>query len=104
MAIPVGGTPEFSELYFSLPKKSQLYKELDDILERLKEIPMLGDMIEFKRIPKAIRKRYPDLDNLFRIEVNQDWRMFYTLVGWPEQKKVYVLMAMPHKEYDKLIK
>ena len=103
MAIHVDGTPEFSKLYFALDKKSQLYKELDDILERLKENPTLGDMIRFERIPKTIQKKH-DLDNLFRIEVNRDWRLLYTLVGWPKQKKVYVLSAMPHKEYDKLFK
>ena len=103
MAIHVDGTPEFSKLYFSLDKKSQLYKELDGILERLKENPILGDLIEFKRIPKPLQKKH-DLNNLFRIEVNRDWRLFYTLVGWPKQKKVYVLSAMPHKEYDKLFK
>ena len=104
MAIHVDGTPEFSGLYFSLDKKSQLYKELDDILELLKENPRLGNMIRFELIPKPILKKYPDLDNLFRVEVNRDWRLFYTLVGWPKQKKVYVLSAMPHKEYDKLFK
>ena len=104
MTIPVGGTPEFSNLYRSSDKKSQLYKKLDDILELLKENPTLGDLIEFKRIPKPIKKRYPDLDNLFRIEVNRDWRLLYTLVGWPKEKKVYVLCAMSHKEYDELFK
>jgi len=104
MRIPVNGTPEFAELYQSLNKTEQLFKELDVILEVLAENPKSGDLIRFERIPKSLKKKYPDLGNLLRIEVNKNWRLLYTLVGWPQNKTVYVLMAMPHKEYDKLFR
>lgn len=102
MRIPVNGTPEFAGLYQSLNKNDELYKELDALLESLAENPKLGDLISFEKIPRSLKKKYPDLDNLLRAEVNRNWRLLYTLVGWPENKTVYVLMAMPHKEYDQL--
>jgi plasmid maintenance system killer protein len=102
MRIPVNGTPEFAEFYQSLSKNDKLYKELDALLEALAENPKLGDLISFEKIPKSLEKKYPDLDNLLRAEVNRNWRLLYTLVGWPKNKTVYVLMAMPHKEYDLL--
>jgi len=102
MKIPVDGTPEFAKLYRSLNKTEQLFKELDAILEVLTENPRLGELYRFNQIPKSLKKKYPDLDNLLLVEVNRNWRLLYTLVGWPQNKKVYVLMAMPHKEYDKL--
>ena len=102
MRIPVNGTPEFAEFYQSLSKNDKLYKELDTLLEALAENPKLGDLISFEKIPQSLEKKYPDLDNLLRAEVNRNWRLLYTLVGWPENKTVYVLMAMPHKEYDQL--
>ncbi len=100
MKIPVNGTPEFAKLFQSLSKTEQLFKELDAILETLAENPKLGELIRFELIPKSIKKKYPDLNNLLRVEVNRNWRLLYTLVGWPQDKTVYVLMAMPHKEYD----
>jgi len=102
MRIPVNGTPEFAEFYQSLSKNDKLYKELDTLLEALAENPQLGDLISFEKIPRSLEKKYPDLDNLLRAEVNRNWRLLYTLVGWLKNKTVYVLMAMPHKEYDQL--
>ena len=102
MRIPVNGTPEFGKFFQSLNKTEQLFKELDAILESLAENPRLGELIRFELIPKSLKKRYPDLDNLLRVEVNKNWRLLYTLVGWPQNKTVHVLMAMPHKEYDRL--
>ncbi len=102
MRISVNGTPEFAELYQLLNKNDELYKELDALLEALAENPKLGDLISFEKIPKSLKKKYPDLDNLLRAEVNRNWRLLYTLVGWPENKTVYVLMTMSHKEYDQL--
>ncbi|PIW36048.1 MAG: hypothetical protein COW26_01190 [Nitrosopumilales archaeon CG15_BIG_FIL_POST_REV_8_21_14_020_33_23] len=102
MRIPVNGTPEFAEFYQSLSKNDKLYKELDTLLEALAENPKLGDLISFEKIPQSLEKKYPDLDNLLRAEVNRNWRLLYTLVGWLKNKTVYVLMAMPHKEYDQL--
>ncbi len=98
----VKGTPEFAKFFQSLNKTDKTYKELDVILEALAENPRLGDMIRFELIPKPLKKKYPDLDNLLRVRVNRDRRLLYTLVGWPQNKTVYVLMSMSHKEYDKL--
>ena len=102
MKIPVNGTPEFARLFQSLNKTEQIFKELDVILETLAENPKLGELVRFELIPKPLQKKYPDLDNLLRVKVNKSWRLLYTLVGWPQNKTVYVLMAMPHKEYDRL--
>ena len=102
MRIPVNGTPEFGKFFQTLNKEEQLFKELDVILEVLAENPKLGELIRFELIPKSIKRKYPDLDNLLRVKVNKSWRLLYTLVGWPQNKTVYVLMTMPHKEYDRL--
>ncbi len=102
MRIQVNGTFEFGSLFNSLNKNSPLYKELDAILEVLSENPKMGELIEFKRIPKVLKKKYPDLDNLLRVKVNKDWRLLYTLRGFPNNKSVWVIDAMSHKEYDKL--
>lgn len=82
--------------------RMELENELKDRIAELAENPKLGDLISFEKIPKPLKKKYPDLDNLLRVKINRNWRLLYTLVGWPENKTVYVLMAMPHKEYDQL--
>jgi mRNA-degrading endonuclease HigB of HigAB toxin-antitoxin module len=101
MVTPVKGSPEFSDLFLALDKADKLFKKIDDVLECLADNPVLGDRIRFKQIPKSLKRKY-GIENLFRIEINQDWRLLYTLVGWPKHKTVYVIFAGPHKEYDKL--
>lgn len=102
LMIQVNSTPEFAKMFKTLDKKNPLYKELDAILEVLTENPKVGNLIRFNQIPKTLKKKYPELSNLLRVEVNRDWRLLYTLRGFPNNKEVFVLMAMPHKEYDKL--
>ncbi|QLH06185.1 hypothetical protein C5F50_03145 [Nitrosopumilus ureiphilus] len=68
-------------------KEDQLYKTIDAILDVIAENPRMGESIEFKLIPKSIKKKYPDLDNLLRVKVTRDWRLLYTLVGYPNNKK-----------------
>lgn len=100
--IPVNGTPKFAGFYKSLDPNSKLFKKLDALLDALSENPKIGELIEFKRIPKPLKKRHSDLDNLLVVRIDMDWRLLYSLKGFPNDKSVYVVDAMPHKEYDKL--
>lgn len=102
MRSSVNGTPEFGRFLESLNKTDRLYKELDAVLETLAENPTVGELVRNKLVPKSLKRKYPDLDNLLRTEVNQSWRLLYTLLGWPQNTTVLVLMAVPHKEYDQL--
>jgi|APSaa5957512535_1039671.scaffolds.fasta_scaffold06178_12 hypothetical protein len=102
MGIPVEGTHEFNDFFKSMDDEDKLYKTIDAILDRIAETPNMGELIEHKRIPKSIKKKFPDLDNLLRVKVTQDYRLLYTLLGYPNDKKAIVLMAIPHKEYDKI--
>lgn len=100
--IPVNGTPKFASFYKSLDPNSKLFKKLDTLLDALSENPKIGELIEFKRIPKPLKKRYSDLDNLLVVRIDMDWRLLYSLKGFPNDKSIYVIDAIPHKEYDKL--
>ena len=102
MRSSVNGTPEFGRFLESLNKTDRLYRELDAVLETLAENPTVGELVRNKLVPKSLKRKYPDLDNLLRTEVNQSWRLLYTLLGWPQNTTVLVLMAVPHKEYDQL--
>ena len=104
MRIHVNGTPEFSGFFQALDKENQLYKTIDAILERIAENPSMGEFVRFERIHKVIKRRYPDITNIFRVKVTQDWRLLYTLVGYPKNKTAYILITMSHKEYDKIFK
>lgn len=103
MSFPVKGESEFVEFFNSLDKTNPLYKKVDAVLETLADNPYAGDRIRFELIPKQLKTKY-GIENLCRIEINRSWRLLYTVFASPQDTKVIVLMAMDHKNYDRLFK
>jgi hypothetical protein len=62
-----------------------------------------GDPINKKLIPKEYVKRY-GINNLFRIELPNFWRMLYTLKTEENQIEIiaFVLDILNHKSYNRL--
>jgi len=93
------------ESYDELMKRSD--KEAKSILnsvERIKEIlkqnPQYGEPISKKLIPIPFRKQ--GIQNLYRAELSNYWRMLYTLEGNEITIFVFILSIVDHKEYNKL--
>jgi|SRR3989344_6991074 len=91
--------------YLELKRRDD--KESQSILnsiERLKGIlkdnPQFGDPIAKKLIPKS----FIDLgvQNLYRVELSNYWRMIYTLEGNKIEIFLFVLNIVDHKNYNKL--
>lgn len=87
MTIHVDGSPEFMKFFQRLNENDQLHKTISAIIDRIAENPSMGELIEYKRIPKTIRRKYPTVKNLLRVKVTGGWRLLYTLKGYPDEKK-----------------
>ena len=68
--------------------------------EILKSNPQFGDPVPKRLIPKSLVKE--EIQNLYRVELSNFWRMLYTIEGNKVEILVVVLKIMNHKEYDKL--
>ena len=93
------------ESYLELKKRND--KESESILnsiERikviLKENPQYGQPISKKLIPKSYLKL--GIQNLYRVELSNYWRMLYTIEGNNVEILVFVLSITDHKGYNKL--
>lgn len=93
------------DAYLSLKKRDD--KESETILrsfERIKEVlrdnPQFGQPIRKELIPEKIKKL--GINNLYRVELSNYWRMLYTLEGDAISIYVFILNLSDHKEYDKL--
>jgi mRNA-degrading endonuclease RelE of RelBE toxin-antitoxin system len=91
--------------YLRLKKSSD--KEAKSILnsfERIKEIlkenPQYGDPIRKELIPSELKKS--GIQNLYRAELSNYWRMLYTIEGNTITIFLFVLKIVDHKEYNKL--
>jgi len=70
--------------------------------DRLSEDPMVGDSIRKELIPTSLRRAY-SVDNLWRLELPEAWRVVYTIATKPGSRpEVLLLRILTHKEYDRL--
>ena len=70
LEIKVWGSPKFMEFYGALSKSSDLYKEIDNALDLLKEDPDRGDRIQRDRWPKCYVQSF-NVQTLFRFELRE---------------------------------
>ena len=87
--------------------KSSFHQTLLRAIEKTKELlkvnPFYGNPISKKLIPKELIKRY-EINNLWRVELPNRWRLIYTITG-DEIKIIYfILDYMDHKKYNKLFR
>jgi len=69
----------------------------------LRENPFYGNQIQKKLIPKEFIQKY-NIENLWRVELPNFWRMLYTIKGNEIEIICFVLEIINHKKYNKLFK
>ena len=57
-----------------------LLRSINRVKDLLKENPFAGEQIQKKQIPKKYISDY-DIDNAWRIELANRWRLIYTITG-----------------------
>ena len=91
----------FLELKKREDKESQtLLNSIKRIIDILKENPQYGDPIAKRLIPLKFQQE--GIQNLYRAELSNYWRLLYTLEGNKVEIFAFVLSIVDHKEYDKL--
>jgi len=108
-AVRVVFSPEAEKIYKYLNSKASISKTermiLNALNKKLKLIKLnthYGDPISKNLIPKEYKEKY-DINNLFRVELPQFWRMLYTLTNNETQIEIiaFVLDILNHKQYNK---
>ncbi len=77
-------------------KEIQLLKSIKQKIDFLKVNPFYGDNIKKNIIPKEY-----DVQNLWRVELTNFWRMLYTIKGDEIEIICFVLDILNHKDYNK---
>lgn len=89
----------YLELKKRTDKESQgILKSIERIREILKTNPQFGDPLRKDLIPSIFRTQ--GIQNLYRVELSNYWRMLYTLQGNEIDIFVFVLTISDHKHYD----
>jgi len=94
---------KFLALKESTSEDKKLYESIDKTLDKLKFNPYRGESLKKDRIPKIYKQLY-GLNNLFKININQYWRLMYFVKSLDRERTLIILIDfMPHSEYDKLL-
>ncbi|MFA4887631.1 MAG: hypothetical protein WC595_05435 [Candidatus Nanoarchaeia archaeon] len=74
----------------------QLLKSINQKKDLIKANPFYGDNIPKNLIPKEYQ-----VQNLWRVELSQFWRMLYTIKGDQVEIICFILDILDHDEYNK---
>ena len=93
------------ESFLTLKKRDDkeaqsLIKSIERLFDILKENPQYGDPIRKELIPVHFRKL--GIQNLYRAELSNFWRMLYTIEGNKIEIFCFILSIVDHPAYDKL--
>ena len=77
-----------------------LLHSIQHVIDILKQNPQFGDPVRKQLIPSKFKEM--EIQNLYRVELSNYWRMLYTLEGTQIEIFCFILSIMDHKEYDKL--
>jgi len=76
-----------------------LLRSINRVKELLKQNPFAGDQVPKKQIPGKYCLKY-DVDNLWRIELADRWRLVYTITGNQLEIINFVVDIFNHRDYD----
>jgi len=82
-------------------ENQQLLRSIDEKIERLKYAPDSGTQIPKRQFPVKYLAEY-EINNLWKINLFNYWRLVYTLRGNKIEVLCIVLDLINHPDYDKI--
>ncbi len=76
------------------------YEHISNALRNIQEDPVCGIKILQRLIPKEWIKKF-EIDNLYKYNLPNGWRLFYSLIGNEIEVIGIILRFMDHKEYER---
>jgi mRNA-degrading endonuclease RelE of RelBE toxin-antitoxin system len=101
-------SPDFSCEFSELQRRAErnegeaeyLLKLVNKGIAKLIESHETGQKIPKNLWPKYYVQKY-DINNLWRLRLDDYWRMIYTIMGTQVRIVTVILEVLDHKEYDK---
>lgn len=78
-----------------------LLRSINRVRDLLKQNPFAGDQIPKRQMPPKYIQKF-DIDNVWRIELADRWRLVYTITGNQIEIITFILDIFNHKDYDKV--
>jgi hypothetical protein len=94
----------FERLKDAKSEEKQLHSSLVVAFEILEKNAFAGTQIPKRLIPKEYKKRFGEIDNLWKLNLPNAWRLLYSVKGDKIVIISLILEWISHKEYEKRFK
>jgi len=78
-----------------------LLRSILRVRDLLKQNPFAGDQVPKRQIPPKYLQKF-DVDNVWRIELADRWRLIYTITGNQIEVIAFVMDIINHRDYDRV--
>lgn len=78
-----------------------LLRSINRVRDLLKQNPFAGEQVPKRQTPPKYILKY-DVDNIWRIELSDRWRLVYTITGNQVEVITFVVDICNHRNYDKI--
>ncbi|MEK6824516.1 MAG: hypothetical protein AABX12_00730 [Nanoarchaeota archaeon] len=78
-----------------------LLRSIIRVRDLLKQNPFAGDQVLKRQMPPKYIQKF-DVDNVWRIELADRWRLVYTITGNQIEIITFIMDIFDHKDYDKV--
>lgn len=82
-------------------KDPNFYEHIANALRNIQEDPVCGIKIPKRLIPREWINKF-GIDNLYKYNLPNSWRLFYSLIGNEIEVIAIILRFMNHKEYERI--
>ena len=83
-------------------KDPGFYEHIANALRNIQEDPVCGIKIPQRLIPKEWLKQF-SINNLYKYNLPNAWRLFYSLAGNEIEVIAIILKFMNHKDYERAV-
>jgi len=99
----LGDKKDFDSVFSNLSKNSALFKNVQGVINNLKNNVVVGERIQFAKIPKYYTSRH-GVDNAFHIYLSEGMRLIYSITLFRGEKTAFLMELTDHKKYERRFK
>ena len=94
-----GDKKDFDPIYSSLDRNGAIFKDVQGVINSLKNNIVVGKRIQFEKIPKYYKTRH-GVDNAFHVYLPEGMRMIYSVTVYQGEKTAFLMELTDHKRYE----
>lgn len=96
----LGDSKDFHPAFFALDKNSALFKDVQDVIDKLKKDVLPGERIKYHQIPRYYIKRH-GIDNAFHVYLPEGMRLIYAIAIHRGEKTAFLMELTDHDSYER---